>query len=185
MQPYLQTTVGLEDLKMSNILNRFNKQDENEITEANETSEKYLTFIIENQYYAFHINDVREIIEMQDITPVPEFPDYAKGILNLRGSLIPIIDVRLRFCKNEMEYNERTCIIILNLAKIEVGFIVDTVDEVVDIEKDDIADVPKLTETKTRKFIEGVGKTSKKIFMILNAQKMLNDEELKDLEIDM
>ena len=84
---------------MSDILNRFHKQDELEENEINETSEKYLTFLIDKQYYGFHINDVKEIIEMQDIIPVPEFPDYAKGIINLRSSLIPIIDVRLRFCK--------------------------------------------------------------------------------------
>ncbi|MGN1480532.1 chemotaxis protein CheW [Porcipelethomonas sp.] len=169
---------------MSDILNRFHKQDELDENETNETSEKYLTFLIDKQYYAFHINDVREIIEMQDITPVPEFPEYAKGIINLRDSLIPIIDVRLRFCKNEMDYNERTCIIILNLKEIEVGFIVDTVDEVIDIDKSEIAPVPKLSDVKTRKFIDGVGKTPKKIVMILNAQKMLNDEEIKSLELE-
>ncbi len=174
---------------MSDILNRFNSDnevDENEDAEG----EKYLTFLIDKQYYAFHIRDVREIIEMQNITPVPEFPDYAKGLINLRGALIPIIDVRLRFCKNEMDYNERTCIIILNLnntennEEFEVGFIVDTVDEVIGIEKKDILPVPKLSDVKTRQFIDGVGKTDKKIIMILDAQKMLNGEEIKSLEFE-
>lgn len=169
---------------MSNILNRFDKHDEIEADEIDSISEKYLTFLIDKQYYAYHINDVREIIEMQDIIPVPEFPEYAKGIINLRGSLIPIIDVRLRFCKKERDYNERTCIIILDLKTIEVGFIVDTVDEVMDIEKENISAVPKLSDSKTRKFIEGVGKTPQKIVMILNAQKMLNSEEIKSLDID-
>lgn len=167
---------------MSNILNRFKEQSEDELEEINSTSEKFLTFIIDNQFYAFHINDVVEIIGMVDITPVPEFPDYAKGIVNLRGTLIPIIDVRLRFSKNEMDYNERTCIIILNLKGTQVGFIVDTVDEVIDIDKENLSSVPKLSDTKTRKFIEGVGKLTNKIVMIVNAQKMLNDEEIKGLE---
>lgn len=167
---------------MSNILNRFKEQTEEELEELNSTSEKYLTFLIDKQFYAFHINDVVEIIEMMEITPVPEFPDYAKGIINLRGILIPIIDVRLRFCKNEMDYNERTCIIILNLKGIQVGFIVDTVDEVVDIDKSNISGVPKISDTKTRKYIQGVGKLSNKIVMLVNAQKMLNDEEIKGLE---
>ncbi len=167
---------------MSNILNRFKEQSEEELEELYSTSEKYLTFLIDKQFYAFHINDVVEIIEMMDITPVPEFPDYAKGIINLRGVLIPIIDVRLRFCKNEMDYNERTCIIILNLKDIQVGFIVDTVDEVVDIDKSNISGVPKISDTKTRKYIEGVGKLTNKIVMLVNAQKMLNDEEIKGLE---
>ena len=167
------------------ILNRFNKQSEDESSEINNTSEKYLTFIIERQFYAFHVNDVVEIIEMQDITPVPEFPDYAKGIINLRGQLIPIIDVRLRFCKMEMDYNERTCIIILNLKNIEVGFIVDTVDEVLDIDKSDISGVPNISSPISRRFIEGVGKLPKKIVMLLNAQKMLSDEEIYGLESNM
>lgn len=168
---------------MSDILNRFNDQEESEMLEVSEISEKYLTFLIDKQYYAYHISDVREIIEMQEITPVPEFPDYAKGIINLRGNLIPIIDVRLRFCKNEAEYNDRTCIIILNL-DIDVGFIVDTVDEVLDINKENISPVPKLSDIGSRKFIEGVGKTAKKIIMILNAKKMLNDDEIRSLDID-
>lgn len=168
----------------SNILNRFKHQDELEQNESDEKIEKYLTFLIDKQYYAFHIDDVREIIEMQEITPVPEFPDYAKGIINLRDSLIPVIDVRLRFCRNEMDYNDRTCIIILNLKEIEVGFIVDTVDEVLDIDEKDISPVPRLSDSNTRRFIQGVGKTPKKIVMILNAQKMLNDEEIQNLDID-
>ncbi len=167
---------------MSNILNRFKEQSEEELQEINSTSEKFLTFLIDNQFYAFHISDVVEIIGMVDITPVPEFPDYAKGIVNLRGILIPIIDVRLRFSKNEMDYNERTCIIILNLNGTQVGFIVDTVDEVIDIDKSNISGVPKLSDAKTRKFIEGVGKLSNKIVMLVDAQKMLNDEEIKGLE---
>lgn len=167
---------------MSNILNRFKEQTEEELEELNSTSEKYLTFLIDKQFYAFHINDVVEIIEMVEITPVPEFPDYAKGIINLRGVLIPIIDVRMRFCKNEVDYNERTCIIILNLKGIQVGFIVDTVDEVIDIDKENISGVPKISDKKTRKYIEGVGKLTNKIVMLVNAQKMLNDEEMKDLE---
>ncbi len=167
---------------MSNILNRFKEQSEEELEEINSTSEKYLTFIIDKQFYAFHINDVVEIIEMVDITPVPEFPDYAKGIVNLRGILIPIIDVRLRFSKNEMDYNERTCIIILNLKGTQVGFIVDTVDEVIDIDKANISAVPQLSDAQARRFIEGVGKLTNKIVMLVNAQKMLNDEEIKSFE---
>ncbi len=168
---------------MSNILNRFNEQTEEELNEVNSTSEKYLTFLIDKQFYGFHIDDVVEIIEMQDITPVPEFPEYAKGIINLRGTLIPVIDVRLRFSKNEAEYNERTCIIILNLNEVQTGFIVDTVDEVVDIDKNDISGVPKLADKNARKFIQGVGKVNKKkIVMLVNAMKMLSDSELQSLE---
>ena len=169
---------------MSNILKRFQHDDEAEQLESIDNAEKYLTFLIDKQYYAFHISNINEIINMQEITPVPEFPEYAKGIINLRGTLIPVIDVRLRFCKNEIEYNERTCIIVLNIKEVEVGFIVDTVDEVLDIDDKNISPVPKLSNSKTRKFIRGVGKTAKKIVMILDAEKMLNDKEIKSLEVN-
>ncbi len=170
---------------MSNILNRFDRKDEDELDEAYSTSEKYLSFILDKQYYAYNVNYVQEIIEMQEITPVPEFPDYAKGIINLRGAFIPVIDVRLRFCKPEMEYNERTCIIVLTIRGIDVGCIVDTVDEVLDIDKANISSVPKLSDMGTRQFIEGVGKTPKKTVMILKAEKMLNDEEFKNFDIEL
>lgn len=170
---------------MNDILNRFYEyDDDSEANEIIEQSEKYLSFLLDNQFYAFHINDVCEIIGMQEIVPVPEFPDYAKGIINLRGDLIPVIDVRLRFCKNEVDYNERTCIIILTIKGTNVGFIVDTVDEVLDIDKSNISGVPKLSNSSERKFITGVGKTANKIVMLLNAQKMLNDEEIMSLDID-
>jgi purine-binding chemotaxis protein CheW len=81
-----------------------------------------------------------------------------------------------------MDYNERTCIIILNLKGVQVGFIVDTVDEVIDIDKANISAVPKISDKKAKKYIEGVGKLTNKIVMLVNAQKMLNDEEIKGLE---
>lgn len=175
----------MSEININTILNRFNaKEEQEEIAKEAAASRKYLTFLIDNQFYGFQINDVKEIIEMQEITPVPEFPDYAKGIINLRGLLIPVIDVRMRFCKNEAEYNERTCIIILNIRGTDVGYIVDTVDEVMDIDSENISAVPKLSDVSTRKFIEGVGKTPNKIVMLLSAKKMLNDEEVKNLDID-
>ena len=111
---------------MSSILNRFDEKEE----DVNLDTEKYLTFLIDKQYYAYPIKDVREIIEMQPITEIPEFPSYAKGIIDLRNKVVPIIDVRLRFYKPEIEYTERTCIIVLDIKDIQIGFIVDTVDEV-------------------------------------------------------
>lgn len=167
------------------ILNRFKHNDEAENVEETAVSEKYLTFLIDKQYYAFSIKDVKEIIEFQEITNVPEFPDYAKGIINLRGTLIPVIDVRLRFAKNEVEYDDRTCIIILTMNDMEVGFIVDTVDEVIDIENDNISPVPRISsDSATRKFIDGVGKAGGKIIMIVNPNKMLSDDEMKSIVID-
>lgn len=160
---------------MSSILNRFDEKEE----DINLDTEKYLTFLIDKQYYAYPIKDVREIIEMQLITEIPEFPSYAKGIIDLRNKVVPIIDVRLRFYKPEIEYTERTCIIVLDINDLQIGFIVDTVDEVIDISKENISSAPAITSDRSTRYIEGIGRVNSKIIMILDALKMLNDEDLQ------
>ncbi|NLP25790.1 MAG: purine-binding chemotaxis protein CheW [Clostridiales bacterium] len=163
---------------MSSILERFEEKDEDIVLDI----DKYLTFLIDNQYYAFPIKDVREIIEIQPITQIPEFPTYAKGIIDLRNNVVPIIDVRLRFYKPEIEYTERTCIIVLDIREIQIGFIVDTVDEVIDISKENISAAPAITTDRSTRFIEGIGRVNSKIIMLLNAMKMLNEEDLQAFE---
>ncbi len=160
---------------MSSILNRFDEKEE----DVNLDTEKYLTFLIDKQYYAYPIKDVREIIEMQPITEIPEFPSYAKGIIDLRNKVVPIIDVRLRFYKPEIEYTERTCIIVLDINDLQIGFIVDTVDEVIDISKENISSAPAITSDRSTRYIEGIGRVNSKIIMLLDALKMLNDEDLQ------
>lgn len=160
---------------MSKILNRFNTDED----ELDLQTDKYLTFLIDNQFYAFSIKDIIEIIEVQKITPVPEFPAYAKGIINLRGRIIPILDVRLRFNKDETTYTERTCIIVVTIKDKEFGFIVDTVDEVIDIDKDNIEGPPMITSEKSTRYITAVAKVDNKIVLILDSNKMLNDEEIE------
>lgn len=163
---------------MSSILDRFEEKE----GDISLDPEKYLTFLVDNQYYAFPIKDVREIIEIQHITQIPEFPSYAKGIIDLRNNVVPVIDVRLRFYKPEIDYTERTCIIVLDIKNIQVGFIVDTVDEVIDISKDNISSAPAITTDRSTRFIEGIGRVNSKIIMILNALKMLNEEDLETFE---
>lgn len=161
---------------MSNILNRFHTEEEVDLQ-----ADKYLTFVIDKQYYAFTIKDVIEIIEVQAITPVPEFPPYVKGIINLRGKIIPVIDIRLRFHKEEAEYTERTCIIVVNITGIDVGFIVDTVDEVIDIDHADISGPPMISSDRSTKYVTGVGKINGRIILILDSNKVLNEKEVESL----
>lgn len=156
---------------MANILSRFEEKEE-----TIETTEKYLTFIVDKQHYAYPIRCIKEIIEIQDIAEVPEFPSYAKGIINLRGMVVPVIDVRLRFFKPEVEYNERTCIIVLTIKNVEIGFIVDTVEEVIDIDDKDISSAPRIGGKANAKYIEGIGKIGSKIILLLNAEKMIDDD---------
>ncbi|MFT3952418.1 MAG: chemotaxis protein CheW [Oscillospiraceae bacterium] len=164
---------------MSNILNRFKQQEEIVVT-----TEKFLSFLIGERHYAFPISEVQEIVEVQEITDVPEFPYYVKGVINLRGVIIPVISVRMRFNKPEIEFDDRTCIIVLRTEGVEAGFIVDTVEEVIDLDKKDISPVPDImTGTHTR-FIDNVGKIGKKIVMLLSAKRMLTSDEIKSFDVN-
>ena len=155
------------------------------ITEENIDSgfmaDKYLTFIINGRNYAFSIENVKEIIGVQSIMPVPEFPEYAKGIINVRGDVIPVIDIRLRFKIAPQEYNERTCIIIASCLGRSVGFIVDTVSSVMDIPSECISGAPRIS-SDAAPYITGVGKLNDKLIMILDSERLLTDEMMKEVE---
>jgi purine-binding chemotaxis protein CheW len=144
---------------------------------------QFLTFAVEGQSYGIAISDVVEIISLCPISKVPQFAGYAKGIINLRGKIIPVIDVRLRFILPEKEYDGRTCIIITNINELDIGFIVDEVQEVLDIDPADIEPAPKLTGSYAHRFIRGVGKRESKMILLLDSQKLLSEEELATLDV--
>lgn len=140
---------------------------------------KYLTFYTEHQLFGIPIADVVQIVGVQEITRVPEFPDYAKGVINLRGTIIPIIDVRLRLKKEEKQYDERTCIIVTSINGSYIGFIVDSVDEVAKIREDSISNPPKMGSDYTSTYITGIAKLENKIVLLMNLKKMLNEKEIE------
>lgn len=161
------------------MLNRFNNAEE----AADIAGYKYLTFLLAEEYYAFSIRHVIDIVMMQPITSVPEFPNYVKGITDLRGRIIPIIDVRIRFHLKEVEYTERTCIIVVDIGGVEVGFLVDTVDAVIDIFDNEISPPPAVGAGGPggRRYLAGVAKNKEKVILLLDADKMLNREELENI----
>jgi len=140
---------------------------------------KYLTFYTDNQLFGISIADVVQIVGMQDITAVPEFPSYAKGIINLRGIIIPIIDVRLRLRKEEIGYNERTCIIVTNINGSYIGFIVDEVNEVTNIDNEDISNPPQMGSDYTNTFITGIAKLNNRIVLLIDLKKVLDEKEIE------
>jgi len=140
---------------------------------------KFLTFFIEDQLFGISIADVVEIVGMQDITKVPEFPSYAKGVINLRGIIIPIIDVRLRLKKEEAAYNERTCIIVTNINGSYIGFIVDSVNEVTKISEEDVSAPPHMGSDYVNTYITGIAKIENIIVLIMDIKKMLNEKEIE------
>ncbi|NYB72577.1 purine-binding chemotaxis protein CheW [Sedimentibacter hydroxybenzoicus DSM 7310] len=140
---------------------------------------KYLTFYTDNQLLGISIADVVQIVGMQEITAVPEFPSYAKGVINLRGIIIPIIDVRLRLKKEEIGYNERTCIIVTNINESYIGFIVDEVNEVTNIDNENISDPPKMGSDYTNTFITGIAKLNNRIVLLIDLKKVLDEKEIE------
>ncbi len=148
--------------------------------------DKYVTFKSGNEFFALKIEYVNEIIVFQEITEIPESEDFIKGLINLRGKIIPVIDVRIRFKQEPMEYNDRTCIIVINVKDMVVGLIVEKVAEVVEINQKDILPPPSATighEEKTQnKYVYGIGKVGEEVKLLLDPDKLLKDEEIVILE---
>jgi purine-binding chemotaxis protein CheW len=143
---------------------------------------KFLTFTLGSEAYGLDIKYVTEIIGVQEITEVPELPEYIRGIINLRGKIIPVMDVRLRFRKPFKEYNDRTCIVVVDIMDLSVGLIVDAVSEVISIQDQDIVPPPELNKGLGNKYIKGIGKVGSEVKLLLDCSKLLNDEEVESLE---
>ncbi|PKM49555.1 MAG: chemotaxis protein CheW [Firmicutes bacterium HGW-Firmicutes-7] len=141
---------------------------------------KFLTFALGNESYGIEILYVTEIVGIQPITEVPELPEYIKGIINLRGKIIPVMDVRLRFKKSPFDYNDRTCIIVVDIQEISIGMIVDTVAEVLSIPEQEIVPPPDINKSG-KKYIKGIGKTGSDVTLILDCEKLLDEEEVEAL----
>ncbi len=151
--------------------------------ESNEKG-KYMTFKSGNEYFGLAIQYVNEIIQMQEITAIPETEDYIKGLINLRGKVVPVIDVRLRFKQEPLEYNDRTCIIVINVKSTVVGLIVEKIAEVVEINEDNILPPPKIGhgDKAQNKYVYGIGKVGNAVKFLLDPDKLLNDEDLSVVE---
>ncbi|MPQ31584.1 purine-binding chemotaxis protein CheW [Clostridium estertheticum] len=151
-----------------------------EIIETAEDTQKgkFLTFSVGKESYGIEIKFVTEIIGIQEITEVPELPDYVKGIINLRGKIIPVIDVRLRFRKEPKDYNDRTCIVVINIKETVVGLIVDNVAEVINIDDSNIVPPPQMKTGFHNRYVRGIGKVGNEVKLLLDCDKLLNDEEL-------
>jgi purine-binding chemotaxis protein CheW len=145
---------------------------EQEVTEA-----KYLTFMIGQVSYALEIKIVTEIIGLQKITPVPNVPVFIKGVINLRGKVIPVMDVRARFHLEEQSYHDRTCIIVIEIDGSAVGLVVDAVSEVLDLPEQNIEPTPALGQSPESRCISGLGKVGDEVKLILNAKQLLEAGE--------
>ena len=160
-------------------MNHLNEQ----VIENEEDTQKgrFLTFALGKESYGIEIKYVTEIIGIQAITEIPELPEYVKGIINLRGKIIPVMDVRLRFKKEPKEYNDRTCIIVIDIENISLGLIVDTVSEVLSIPDEGIIEPPKMNSGLRNRYIKNIGKSGSGVKLLLDCEKLLTEEEVEVL----
>ncbi len=158
---------------MSNVLG--------EIMEHEEDTQygKFLTFSLGKEEFGIEIKYVTEIVGIQPITVVPEVPAYIKGIINLRGKIIPVIDVRIKFGKEEVEYNDRTCIIVIDIHDVLTGLIVDNVAEVLTIPDENIVPPPDYKTGFRNRYVKSIGKVGNEVKLLLDCAKILTDDEIE------
>ncbi len=155
---------------------------ENNNLEIEDTQkDRYLTFKTASEDYGIEIKYVVEIIGLYKITPIPESPNYVKGVINLRGKVIPVIDIRTRFGLEFKEYDEKTCIIVVNINNLIIGIIVDTINEVVLIPEKNVDSTRSFVNENRSRFITGLGKINDSIVVLLDIMKILSNEELNEL----
>jgi len=146
---------------------------------------KYLTFSLSGEEYGIGIRKVREIIGMMTVTHVPQTPYYVKGVINLRGKVIPIVDLRLKFAMEAIDYTERTCIIVVEIAEggkmVAMGLVVDSVSEVVNIREVDVDDTPVFGNAIDTDYILGMAKIAGNVKILLDIDRVFATEEIADL----
>ncbi len=147
---------------------------------------KYLTFTMADEEYGIGILKIKEIIGMMPITSVPQTPEFVKGVINLRGKVIPVIDLRLRFGMESIDYNERTCIVVVEIAgkagNVMIGIVVDSVSEVLNIKGEEIEETPTFGTKLNTDYILGMAKMEGGVKILLDIDSVLSSEEIKNLE---
>ena len=143
---------------------------------------KYLTFTLGGEDYGIGILKIKEIIGMMPVTTMPQTPDFVKGVINLRGKVIPVMDLRLRFGMDAIDYTERTCIIVVEIERnsgtIQVGIVVDSVSEVLNIKGEDIEETPAFGTKLNTDYILGMAKMEGGVKILLDIDRVLTSEEL-------
>ena len=153
-----------------------------------EKKKQFMTFKSCNEIYGISLDNVLEIIGLQQYTSVPETEDYIMGLINLRGKVIPVIDVRIRFGKEPIEYNDRTSVIVIQVADMVIGLIVDGIEGVADISEKEILPPPSVNsiQMQSRKYVFGIGKVDSEVKLLLDPEKLVMGtvDEVKAAEED-
>lgn len=155
-------------------------QDKNSSEQEEDTQKnQFLTFWVAEEAYGIEIRYVTEIISIIAITPIPQLPPFIKGIINLRGRIIPVMDMRLKFGMEAIEYNERSCIIVVDIDSLAIGLIVDSVAEVLSIAEEDIVPPPEFAGGNNR-YMQGIGKVADGVRLLLDCRRLLAEDEKEE-----
>lgn len=149
--------------------------------EENVTKHRYLSFFVEDEQYGIEISHINEIIAMMKITHVPRTPDFVEGVINLRGSIIPIVDVRGKFGLVKKEHDMNTAIIINEVGGMNIGFVVDRVEDVLTFNEKDLGEPPKFGSHIDTSFIQSVAEVDSSVILILDMEKIFEDDELTQI----
>ncbi len=152
------------------------------LTEATVIDDKYIVFALDDEEYAIPVESVGSIERILPITRVPSTPKYVKGVINLRGVVTPVIDLKEKFKNQSIVFDEQTRIIIVHINDITVGFIVDSANDVVDINTEEVEPSPETIDTEVTEFIEGVVKMDNRLFILLDLEKVLHEEETEEVK---
>jgi purine-binding chemotaxis protein CheW len=167
---------------MENYMAAFTRVMDQAVNAMSDREGKYLTFSLANEEYGIGILKIKEIIGMMPITTVPQTPEFVKGVINLRGRVIPVLDLRSRFGMDPVDYTERTCIIVVEIAggagNVMIGVVVDSVSEVLSIKAEVIEETPSFGTKLSTDYILGMAKIGKSVKIILDIDKVLGAEEI-------
>ena len=154
-----------------------NTKENSELASVN----RFLTFFVDEEQYGIDISKIKEIIAPISITHIPKTPDFVKGVINLRGSIIPVVDIRLKFEMQARDMNEETAIIIYEVNKVSIGFIVDKVEDVLTFDDEHISEAPRFGSNIDTSFIESVAEIDNDVVMLLNLERIFEPEELLEI----
>mgnify|MGYP003990776527 CR=1 FL=1 len=157
-------------------------EDVNEELEEDALKDRFLNFYLEKESYGIEIRHVTEIIVLQEITKVPDLPGFIIGVVNLRGNVISVMDMRMRFHLETREYDDRTCIVVVNIKDLAIGLLVDAVNEVLNIPEEQVDPPPKTHSGIKSSYVMGMGKVDDQVKILLDIEKILQEEELEQIE---
>lgn len=143
---------------------------------------KFLTFFLAGKEYGIEILKVQEIIGVMPITPIPRTPAFTKGVINLRGRIIPVVDLRLKLSMEEAGHTEETCFIVVNVRDLQMGIVVDKVSEVLDIAPENVEEPPPMGEDVNTDYILGIGKAGGKVKLLLDIDKVLSEKDAAGID---